>query len=124
MKKQYVRESLLRMAGGAFEERMDREMSRVIDNILDPNTKATAKRKITMEFEITPDENRETFRVIVTAKAKLAALTPVGTTLCVTSDGNGEAVVVEMVPQIPGQMTVEGEEQEEPKFLKLLGNDE
>lgn len=120
----YIRESLLRMAGGAFEERMDREMSRVIENILDPNTKATAKRKITMAFEITPDEERSMFQVNVTAKTTLAALHPVTTTLCMTSDENGEAVVAEMVPQIPGQINLEGTEQDNPKLLKLLSNAE
>ena len=39
------------MARGAFEERVDYEMDKVIQNILDPNTKATAKRKITLTIE-------------------------------------------------------------------------
>lgn len=119
----FIRESLLRMAGGAFEERIDREMSRVIENILDPNTKATEKRKITMEFVIQPDEERSTFSVNVTAKSKLATLHPVTTTLCMTSDQNGELMVAEMVPQIPGQLSVTGEEQTNPKLLKLLSNE-
>lgn len=36
------RDSIMRMARGAFEERVDYEMDKVIQNILDPNTKATA----------------------------------------------------------------------------------
>ena len=42
-------ESILQMGRGAFAERADYEMRKVIDNILDPNTKATAKRKITLK---------------------------------------------------------------------------
>ena len=42
----YEKKSLLQMARGAFEEVFDAEMSKVLDNILDPNTKATAKRKL------------------------------------------------------------------------------
>lgn len=42
-----TRESILQMGRGAFAERADYEMRKVIDNILDLNTKATAKRKIT-----------------------------------------------------------------------------
>ena len=34
------RDSIMRMARGAFEERVDYEMDKVIQNILDPNTKA------------------------------------------------------------------------------------
>ena len=50
------KDSIMRMARGAFEERVDYEMSRVIDNITDPNTKATAKRKITLTIELIPDD--------------------------------------------------------------------
>ena len=40
--------SILQMARGAFQERVDLEMAKVIDNILDPNTKPTQKRKLTL----------------------------------------------------------------------------
>ena len=48
MNEQNQRDSIMSMARGAFEERVDYEMDKVIQNILDPNTKATAKRKITI----------------------------------------------------------------------------
>ena len=82
------RDSIMRMARGAFEERVDYEMDKVIQNILDPNTKA--------------------------------ATNPVATSLYVTGDGNGELVVAEMVPQVPGQMNMDGTQQEAPKLLKLV----
>lgn len=62
------RDSIMRMARGAFEERVDYEMDKVIQNILDPNTKATAKRKITLTIELTPDDERRQIQVSVTAK--------------------------------------------------------
>lgn len=55
MNKNIDRSSILQMARGAFQERVDYEMGRVVDNILDLNTKATAKRKITLTIELTPD---------------------------------------------------------------------
>ena len=67
------RDSIMRMARGAFEERVDYEMDKVIQNILDPNTKATAKRKITLTIELTPDDERRQIQVSVTAKSTLAA---------------------------------------------------
>ena len=82
-----TRNSILQMAKGAFEERVDYEMTRVIDNILDRNTKATAKRKITLTIELTPDDERRQIQVAVTAKSTLAATNPVATSLCITSDG-------------------------------------
>ncbi len=63
--------SILEMARGAISERVDYEVGKVIRNIMDPNTKATAKRKITLVIEFTPDDDRETIAVAVTAKSTL-----------------------------------------------------
>lgn len=120
MGNQLNRESVLRMAQGAFEERVDKAMAEAVDNILDPNTKATAKRSITLNIELKPDEERSRIEVSVSVKTKLAALNPVPTTLAIVADGNGELVVAEMVPQVPGQMSMGGEVQSEPKILRLL----
>lgn len=48
--------SIIQMARGSIEERIDLEMTRILDNILDPNTKPTLKRKLTVTVEITPDD--------------------------------------------------------------------
>ena len=76
MNKNIDRSSILQMARGAFQERVDYEMGRVVDNILDLNTKATAKRKITLTIELTPDDERQTISVAVQAKATLAPQRP------------------------------------------------
>ena len=39
--------------------------------------------------------------------------------LC-AGDSNGELVVAEMVPQVPGQLNMDGTQQEAPKLLKLV----
>lgn len=39
--------SILEMARGGFLERVDYEMAKILANIMDPNTKATGKRKLT-----------------------------------------------------------------------------
>jgi len=114
-----IRNSILQMARGAFLERADYEMEKVINNILDPNTKATAKRKITMALELVPDEERSKIHVSVTAKSVLVATNPVTTSLCITNNADGELVVAEIEPQIPGQMQLNGQEQEAPRILKL-----
>lgn len=44
MSDQLDKKSILEMSMGAILERVDYEMGKVMDNILDPNTKATAKR--------------------------------------------------------------------------------
>ena len=48
--------SLIDMANGAIKERLDYEMGRVIQNISDPNTKATAKRTITVKITLEPTD--------------------------------------------------------------------
>ena len=58
--------SIVQMARGAIEERIDLEMTKVLENILDLNTKATAKRKLTVTFEIQPDDERRTLSVAAT----------------------------------------------------------
>lgn len=113
------KKSILQMAMGAIEERVDYEMGKVIGNITDINTKATGKRKISVTLELTPDDERQTIAVKATAKSTLVSTNPIATSLYVTSDQNGEMAVVEMVPQIPGQASMNGAEQEEPKVLKF-----
>lgn len=111
--------SILMMARGAIQERVDYEVTKAIDNILDPNTDAVAKRKIVLTLEMKPDEDRRIIKVAASTKSTLAPVTPVGTTLGITADENGEMILVEVVPQVPGQMSIEGGIQAEPKLLKL-----
>lgn len=115
------RTSILQMARGAIEERVDYEMAKVIDNILDPNTQATAKRKLTLTLEFQPDAGRQTVLLRCTAKSALCATDPVSTSLFITDDGS-DVTAVEMVPNIPGQVNMYGEVQEAPAVLRILRN--
>ena len=114
------RDSILRMASGAIEEKVDYEVSRVIDNILDVNTDPKAKRKITITLVFQPDAERKHIAIAAEAKSTLAPTAAVATSMMITSDGNGEMVVAEMVPQIPGQLSMSGAEQPQPKILRLV----
>ena len=114
------RTSILDMAMGAIKERVDYEMGHVLDNILDPNTDPTKNRKLTITIVFTPDGERRNIAVNCTAKCTLVATNPVHTSMYVaTVPGTGEAQVVEMVPQIPGQQSMDGNIQEEPKVLNF-----
>lgn len=113
--------SIVQMARGAIEERIDLEMTKVLENILDMNTKATAKRKLVVTFEIVPDDERRTLSVSATAKSTLAPTNPVATALYVGTS-KGEIQAVEMTAQIPGQTDIFGGEQEAPAQLKLVVN--
>lgn len=64
--------SILEMAHGAILERVDYEMAKILDNILDANTEATAKRRMTLTLTFAPDGERATVAVSATAKTTLA----------------------------------------------------
>jgi len=119
----YTAKGILDMAKGAFQERADYEMSRIVENILDANTDPKTKRKLTLTLELVPDSKRETVVVNVSAKSTLAPTSPVVTSLYIAGrDDDGAPTVIEMTPQIPGQLDVTGREQEEPPMLRLVSN--
>ena len=99
--------SIVDLANGAIKERVDVEMGRVVRNILDINTKPTTPRKITVTLTLTPDEARQHVEVAAEAKATLAPMVPVRTSLAVGTE-NGKQMAVELTPQIPGQLDTYG----------------
>lgn len=111
-----ARKSILEMARGGVLERVDYEMPKVLENIFDANTKPTAKRKVTITVELTPDEDRQTITVDYIVKSALAPTNPVRTMLYAANDDT----VIEMTPQIPGQTNMTGGTQEPPAQLKLV----
>lgn len=115
--------SIIEMARGALGERIDYEMPKIIENILDPNTKATAPRELTVKIKLTPDDTRENISVDFTVSPpKLTATNPIRTNLYVAGEnGSGEMQVLEMVPQVPGQLGLDGSEQEGPAKLRIVG---
>ena len=114
--------SILQLARGAIMERADYEIAKIIDNILDPNTRASAKRKLQLTIEFLPDDNRQTISVAAVAKS----------TLCPHEPGSNRPVCLRrqsrrgscrrMVPNIPGQMDMSGMEQEPAPILKIVKN--
>ena len=67
-------------------------------------------------LELCPDDTRQNIVVNCLVKTTLAPSNP-ATTMLYAVD---EHTVVEMVPQIPGQIAVDGSEQEAPARLKLV----
>lgn len=110
------KKSILQMCSGAFQERTDYEMNRLIENIMDPNTDPVAKRKIQITLELKPDADRTNVAVSCSVKSSLAPTYPVATMLYIADSDT----VIEMTPQIPGQMGLDGQEQEAPAQLRLI----
>ena len=87
-----------------------------IRNILDPNTSAKAARKLNITLTFKPGDDRQTIVVECVAKSTLASTNAITTMLYVLD----EDTVVEMAPQIPGQLAVDAGEQEAPPKLRLI----
>lgn len=71
------KKSVLEMAMGAIAEITDYEVERVVANIMDPNTAAKAKRKITITLTFTPDDYRQQIGMDAQAKTSLVPVQPV-----------------------------------------------
>jgi hypothetical protein len=57
---------------GVVQEQFGREWPRILGNIADPSTDPKAKRKLTIDIEICPSEDRSIARVMVKSKTTLA----------------------------------------------------
>lgn len=112
--------SVLEMARGAIIERANYEMTRIVNNILDPNTNPTKKRSLTITIDFFADNERQLIRTSTTAKSKLEATNPIAGSLFVRADSStGEYGVVEATPQLPGQRNLDGTEQGPPKIIRM-----
>jgi hypothetical protein len=91
------------LADGAVLEKFNREMRRVLANIMDPNTDPQKKRKITITLTIAGDENRMTTDVSVAAKSTLIPARDVSTKLLIGEDPYGNILGQELKSGIVGQ---------------------
>lgn len=69
---EYLQVTLANIGDGTMDERFNRALQKVIENICDPNTPAQAKRSISIDVVIIPDENREQASVVIDVDQKLA----------------------------------------------------
>lgn len=111
--------SVLRMIDGAIEERVNYEVGKVIDNVLDLNTEPQKKRTIKITLEFVPDETRQILQLSAKVESKLVPTENVRGTLAIGAGNGGEVVVWEHGKQMPGQMDMTGGEQPQPKLLQF-----
>lgn len=96
------------LADGAASELFQGQLDRVVQNILDPNTPAKARRVITLKVVIEPDEDRGMGAVALTCEAKLQTAKGARTTLWFGRQ-RGRAVAVESDPRQGGLFDIPGE---------------
>lgn len=113
------RKSILSMAMGAVEERVNFVIGQVLENIQDPNTRADKKRSLIVTVELLPDTERKNIQVVASVKPKLEATNSITSAFVIGSDENGNPVAAELTSVIPGQLAVDGSEQPEGIVIPL-----
>lgn len=99
---------LSELANGAIQEKLDGELKKVFENIHDPNTKATAKRTVTIKLEFKPDENRQVIILESDFSTKPAPVTGISTTILTGKDiGSGKVEARELKSDVPGQTYID-----------------
>jgi hypothetical protein len=95
--------TLASVGGGVPAELFEREIAEVAKNINDPNTTATAKRKITLTFSFQPDAERREVAIFIEAKTVIAPVRPAKNTVyCGKLDG-----IPTIIGNDPEQMEME-----------------
>jgi hypothetical protein len=84
------------LAGGAMAERINRELKKVAENVMDPNTKADAVRTVTVQIKIKPNEARQIGNTEIEVKSSLAPAKGVPTQFVFDFDRDGKAVMKEL----------------------------
>lgn len=91
---------------GALQEVFDYEFNKILRNIRDVNTDPKAKRKVTIEMTISPNEKRTIGDIDFKVKHTEAPINGFATAITITEDGR-KVVAEEIGNELPGQMNVE-----------------
>ncbi|MBD5469237.1 MAG: replication protein [Lachnospiraceae bacterium] len=92
-------------AGGAFKEKVNEAISQVAENIQNPNTDATTKRKITITMTLAPNKSRQMVNTQIAVTVKLASTEAIDTQMLMGTDmRTGQVEIREYDGNIPGQM--------------------
>lgn len=100
--------NLEEFAGGALSEKINQALREVTENVQDPNTKATAKRKVTCTFTFSPSEQRDLVAASIDVKSSLAPSLGIATAFVMGKDiQTNEVDYREYSKQVPGQMNIQ-----------------
>ena len=92
--------TLYSLAGGAAAEQFDRELSSIVENILDPNTDAEGVREINLKLKIKPGNDRRIGAVSIQVTSKTGPIQAIGT-MFFFGKHQGKCFAVENNPSQP-----------------------
>ncbi|HEM4104892.1 hypothetical protein HO572_08100 [Streptococcus suis] len=104
MAKNIIGLDLSSIADGGLQEKLNNELARVIENILDPNTDPTVKREVSIKLVLKPNDQRNSVDTIMEVKSKLAPQVKLSTTILVGQNyETGEIHANELLSAMPGK---------------------
>lgn len=105
---------------GVATEKFQDELHKVIENIVDPNTEAKIKRRITLSFTFEPDpENRERCTFTLDSEAKLAKTRAYENIVQVGMDEEGNTDAMELMAQQQEMFTQPEQEHHRGKVVNM-----
>lgn len=100
--------TLATLGEGAAVEMFERELSRVLEDIDDSNTKPDTKRVIVLEVTFSPSEGRDYAALEIKCKSKLAGLKPADAIVHLASHGNRLVALAKNPGQLDAFQAVSG----------------
>ncbi|HEP1783021.1 TPA: hypothetical protein VCA04_001204 [Streptococcus suis] len=98
-----IKLDLSALGEGGLQEKVDKELEKVFDNILDPNTDSKVARKLVITLTMKADDSREVVSTSMDVKSTLAPQTGVATTVLVGKK-DGKTYANELKSNMLGQM--------------------
>jgi len=95
---------LQNIRNGVVFDLFDEEFKKVLANIGDENTVASAERSITIKISIKPDKTRRTGAVKIQSSATLAKIEPKDSLVFFDHDQDGQFIALadDPAPELPG----------------------
>lgn len=94
-------------ADGALLERANVELQKIFENIMDPNTDASKKRKLTLTITMEADDKRDIVFTNVVAKTTLAPAKRIESKFILDRDNKGKPTGAELKSGIKGQTYID-----------------
>ncbi|HEM2792135.1 TPA: hypothetical protein U0603_000210 [Streptococcus suis] len=98
-----IKLDLSALGEGGLQEKVDKELEKVLDNILDPNTDSKPARKLVITLTMKADDSREVINTSMDVKSTLAPQLGVATVV-LAGRKDGKIHANELKSSAPGQM--------------------
>ena len=111
--------SLDQLMDGALVERFNQELAKLMENVYDLRTDPNKRRRISLIFDFKPNERRDAAEMSADVKIMTAPPIPLTQTILMSISDDGHVRLTERTDQVPGQISIEGQEAPLPKIIEF-----